>query len=514
MNLKQITLGGVCLALTGLTATQAADWPYFGGDGSRNMANSTEKNIPTDIVPGKLAEGQDKIDLATTQNIKWVAKMGSQTYGNTIVVKGKVIIGTNNDGGTDPRFKGDYSVLKCLDEKTGKLLWQLTVPKLGSGKVNDWEYLGICSSAAADGDRVYITTNRCDVVCLDLNGLANGNDGDYKDEGKYMAGTANPPVEVQPHDADILWVFDMVKELNVFQHNAAASSPLIVGDNLYVATANGVDWSHTNIPSPKAPSLICLDKKTGKFLGEEITGASNRILHCNWSSPSHGKVNGKDQIFFSGPDGWVYAFEAAPVQDKEGGFLKEIWRFDANPPSYRTKDGKPIKYARPDGPSEVIASPVFYNGKVYVEIGQDPEHGEGIGNYVCIDPAKGTGDVTKTAQIWSFDKINRGISTSGIVNDLVFTGDYSGFIYCFDAKTGALLWKHDSLSHIWGSPLVVDGKVYIGNEDGDLLIFQAGREKKLIKSINFGDAIYSTPVAANGVLYIGTATQLFAVEQK
>lgn len=513
MNLTRIALTGACAALTGLNAAFAADWPIFGGAGHRNMVNAVEKNLTLDFEPGKLVAGTDKVDLATTKNVLWIAKMGSQTYGNTVVAKGKVIIGTNNDGGTDPRFKGDYSILKCLDEKTGAPVWQLTVPKLGSGKVNDWEFLGICSSAAVDGDKVYITTNRCEVVCVDLNGMADGNQG-VQDEGQYMAGPNNPPVKVEAHDADILWRYDMTKELDVFQHNAAASSPLILGELLYVATGNGVDWSHTNIPAPKAPSMIVLDKNTGELVAEEVTGTSARILHCNWSSVTHGKVGGKDLVFFSGPDGWVYAFEAAPVKDKDGGFLKEVWRFDANPPHYRVKDGKPIKYARPDGPSEIIATPVFYNGLVYVEIGQDPEHGEGVGNFVCIDPAKGTGDVTKTAQVWSFDKINRGISTVGIVDDLVFTADYSGFIYCFDAKTGHLHWKHDSMSHIWSSPLVVDGKVFIGNEDGDLLVFEVAKEKKLVKTINFGDAIYSSVVAANGVLYVGTNTQLYAIKAK
>ena len=44
----------------------------------------------------------------------------------------------------------------CLDEKTGELKWQLVIPKLGAGKVSDWEYIGICSSAAVEGDKVLL----------------------------------------------------------------------------------------------------------------------------------------------------------------------------------------------------------------------------------------------------------------------------------------------------------------------------------------------------------------------
>lgn len=508
----RIITATLIVALAGIASAQ--DWPQWGGTHSRNMV-SPEKNILTDFDPGKFVAGTDRVDPATTKNVKWVAKLGSQSYGNPTVAQGRVFVGTNNEGNDDPRFPGDHSLLKCLDEKTGKLLWQLVVPKLGTGKVSDWEYLGICSSATVDGDRVYIVTNRCDIVCLDIKGMADGNDGDYKKEGQYMAGPDKSPVEVKPHDADILWAYDMRDELGVFPHNTASSSVLVVGDYVYLSTSNGVDWSHSNIPAPKAPMLIALDKVTGELKGEEVSGLSERIMHGGWASPSYAEADGKGIVLFGGPDGVLYAFDPIPAYDKDEDLnvLKEIWRYDANPVHYRFKGGdktKPIKYARPDGPSEFIATPVLADGKVYVPIGQDPEHGEGIGNLIAVNPT-GKGDITQTGRVWEYDKINRSISTCAVVDGLVYTADFSGIIYCFDAVNGTLYWEHDSLSHIWGSPLLVDGKLYIGNEDGDLIVLAAGREKKVIATINFGDPIYSTPVVANGTLYIATQTQLYAI---
>jgi outer membrane protein assembly factor BamB len=506
------TMLALAVSIAVCSLAVAEDWPKWGRTPQRNMV-SPEKSVPTSFDPGRYAKGTDRIDMSTTRNVKWVAKVGSQTYGNPTVASGRVYVGTNNEGNPDPRFQGDYSLLKCLDEKTGELLWQLVVPKLGAGKVSDWEYLGICSSAAVDGDRVYIVTNRCEIVCLDAQGLANGNDG-VKDEGQYMAGPDESPVELGPQDADILWRFDMREELGVFPHNITSSSPLVVGDLVYIATSNGVDWSHTNIPNPKAPSLVAFDKYTGELKGEEITGMSEQILHGGWSSPAYGEAGSKAFLIFGGPDGLLYAFDPIPVHDEEEDLdvLKEVWRYDANPRHFRFKDGdesKPIKYARPEGPSEFIATPVVHKGRVYAAIGQDPEHGEGIGNLVCLDLATGK-------KIWDYpEKINRTISTVSVTDDgLLFVADFSGFAYCFDADKGELLWKHDTLSHIWGSTLVADGKVFLGNEDGDLTILAAAREKKLIcDPINFNDPIYSTPVVANGVLYIATQTQLYAIGQ-
>ena len=97
------------------------------------------------------------------------------------------------------------------------------------------------------------------------------------------------------------------------------------------------------------------------------------------------------------------------------------------------------------------------------------------------------------------------------MNDLVFIGDYAGKVHCLDANTGKVYWVHDLRSHIWGSPLAVDGKLYIGTEDGQLAVFAADKNEKLINTIEMGGPVYSTPVAANGVLYVSTMTNLYAI---
>jgi outer membrane protein assembly factor BamB len=158
----------------------------------------------------------------------------------------------------------------------------------------------------------------------------------------------------------------------------------------------------------------------------------------------------------------------------------------------------------------VIATPVLDHGRLYVAIGQDPEHGSGSGNLSCIDPT-GAGDVTKTKRVWSYSGIGRSISTPAIAGGVLYTADFDGRIYAFDAARGTLLWKHDARSHIWGSPLVADGKVYVGTEEGVLYAFAAGRKKKLLAETEMRSPIYSTPVAANGTLYVTTQTHLYAV---
>jgi outer membrane protein assembly factor BamB len=496
-----------CLAVTAM----AQDWPQWGRTNARNMY-SPEKGLPDQVDAGQFKRGTDQIDLATAKNLKWVGKLGTQSYGNVTVANGRVLVGTNNYHTRDPQHKGDRSILKCFDEETGEFLWQLVVPKLRSGKVNDWDELGLLSSAKVEGDRVYIVTSRCEVMCLDLNGMANGNTGPFTDEASYVVlDTGNPPATIGPKDADIIWVYDMMDELGVFPHNASNSSPLIVGDYVYVCTSNGQDWTHVNIPAPLSPSFIAVHKETGELAGEDDANIGPRIFHGQWSSPSSGVVNGKELVFFGGGDGWLYAFDSNPVEDDEAAWLKTVWRYDANPPEYRTRDGEPIRYPRSDGPSEINATPTFYKDRVYVAIGQDPEHGEGVGHLVCVDATQ-TGDVTQTATVWSYKGIHRSISTVSIdpETNLLFVGDFSGFVHCLDADTGELHWTHDMKAHMWGSTLVADGKVYVGDEDGDLLILAATKEKKILSETNLNSPIYGTPIVANGVLYVQTNSHLFA----
>jgi len=512
---KNITLGAcaavvaAAAAATPQTGRAAADWPFWGRDASRNMV-SEEKGAPVSFDAGRYKGSTDEIDAATTKNVRWVAKLGSQSYGNPTIAGGKVFLGTNNESPRDPKLTGDRAVLLCLDEKTGETVWQFAIPKLGTGKISDWEFLGLCSSPAVEGDRVYIVTNRCEVMCLDVNGMANGNDGPFQDEGKYLADKGKPAHTPGPKDGDVIWKFDMREELGVFPHNITNCGPLIVGDKIVVTTSNGVDWTHTNIPNPRAPALCMLDKNTGKLIAEEGAGVSSRTLHSNWSSPAGGPIGGKDTVIFGGGDGWCYGFSTDTVDEGGVKLFKEQWRFDCNPAQYRVKDGKPLKYATHGGPSEVIATPVLYKNRVYVPIGQDPEHGEGLGYLVCIDATK-SGDITKTGTIWSYDKIARSLSTPSISDGLIYVADYSGFVHCLDAETGKPYWVFDTKSHIWGSTLVVDGKVYIGTEDGDLIVLEAGKTLKEVARADMRAPVYSSPVVANGTLYVGTPTHLYAI---
>jgi precorrin-6B methylase 2 len=99
-----------------------------------------------------------------------------------------------------------------------------------------------------------------------------------------------------------------------------------------------------------------------------------------------------------------------------------------------------------------------------------------------------------------------------IHDGLVIAPELSGFVHCLDAETGERYWTHDVLDSILSSPLIVDGKVYVGDEDGEVCIFELSKEKKVLGERIMPNFVYSSPVFANGVLYIAAQNQLYAIQ--
>lgn len=527
---------------------KTADWTQWGGSPARNNTPAA-KNLPETWDIGEFDEETGEWKPGTGENIKWVARLGSQTYGNPVIAGGQVYVGTNNGAGWLERYPADVDLgcLLCFRESDGKFLWQHSSEKLATGRVHDWPLQGICCSPLVEGERLWFVTSRGEVMCLDTQGFYDGeNDGPYTNE-----------VSTATNEADVIWVFDMMKDLGVSQHNMCSCSVTAVGDLLFVCTSNGVDESHINLPAPDAASFICLDKNTGKLIWADKSPGRN-ILHGQWSSPAYGVLGGVPQVMFAGGDGYLYSFRADAGKD---GKPELLWKFDANP-----KESEYILGGRGTR-NEIIATPVIYDGLVYLGVGQDPEHGEGEAHLWCIDPTK-RGDVSpqlvfnaadpntpiphkrlkaaepekgdivrdnpNSAVVWHYHKVDRDgngkfdfeevfhrtigtvaiapVEVDGETKHLLFIPDFSGLVHCVDAKTGEPYWTHDMLAASWGSPLIADGKVYVGDEDGDVTVFKLSPELEVISEINMGNSVYSTPVVANGVLYIANKTHLFAIQ--
>jgi outer membrane protein assembly factor BamB len=506
---SRLSLFGMATAsILMLPIVSDADQPQWGQRSSRNMV-SDELGLP------------ERFDPKTGENVKWAVDLGTQCWATPVVASGKLLIGTNNGRPRDPKHEGDRGVLMCLNEADGSFVWQLVVPKLSEDMFLDWPQVGMCSPPTVEGDRVYMVTNRDEVVCLDLQGMANGNDGPYRDEGRHMAPPDQPAMEPGPTDADILWLLDLRSAAGVRPHDSSHSSILVDGPYLYVNTSNGLTSRHDGVDKPDAPALVVVDKATGTLLAQEREGISRRIFHCQWSSPALDTIKGQRLVLFGGGDGWCYAFEAldqatrearlaAASQTAELPALRCVWRFDCDPTAPKENLHSYIRNRR-ESPSIIKGLPVIHDGRLYVTVGGDIWWGKREAWLQCIDAGQ-SGDVTSTALRWSYPVERHCCTTPAIRDGLVYVADCAGKVHCVDLQSGQPVWVHDAGSEIWASTLVADGKVYVGTRRGDFSVLAAGRELRVLSSLRLDDAVISTPVAANGTLYVGTMGRLYALQ--
>jgi outer membrane protein assembly factor BamB len=451
---------------------------------SRNMVNLKDRNLP---MSWSVGEGKFK-------NIKWSANLGDRTFGNPVIADGRVFVATNI-------VKGEKAVLMAFRESDGKVLWQNT-HECPNHDFGEWEP-GVPSMPAVDGDHLFYLAPYCELICA------------------------------RTRDGKIVWRYDMAKELKVF--TAAANcpgralplgAPLVVGDLVFAITGNGRDWD--KLVSPAAPSFVALNKRTGKLIWQSNLPGEN-VIEGQWSSPTFAVVKGVPQVIFAGGDCVIYSFEP------ETGKL--LWKCDCLPA--RAQGGKTDNY--------IVGVPVVVGDRLYVGLGMQnferPERrpfraqASRFGYFLCLDITK-RGDVSlksydpkspaneHSALVWAFggliqpepakgrrEYFGRTISTAAVQDGLAYISEENGYLYCLDMTTGQRYWEHDFRETIWGSPYWVDGKVYIATDFGEVHIFAHRKTKTLLAKIEMDGVMNTTPVAANGVLFVTTDRTLYAIAQ-
>jgi outer membrane protein assembly factor BamB len=462
-----------------------------GGSLGRNLVNLVDKDIAADFAVRP--KGKEK-------NVKWAAALGTVAYGGPVVAGGKIYVGTNNGKPRDHAVEDDRGVLMCFNEADGKLLWQHTYEKLDEGQ-DVLPTQGIASTPWVEGDRLWYVNNRAEFVCSDTSGK-------------------------------VVWKYDMIKELDIYVGQLAYTSPLVVGDLVYGLTSNGVDAGTGKLPKPKAPSLVALHKKTGKFAWSNALPGAN-VMRGQWTSPTAAIVDGKAQIIYGGGDGWLYGLNA-----KDGSLL---WKFDCNP-----KKATPYKAGGGGQKSFIIGTPVVHENRCFIGVGQEPDDGPGVGHLWCVDITKKPKGKDKdlspvgddfdpkskanadSGLVWHYggmvvpkpknddDRVwvfGRTMSTVAVHDGIVYAAELVGYLHALDAKTGKKLWEHDFTEDTWCSPYYVDGRVYLGTNSGDLYTFKAGKTYAPPKKVTIGQPVKVPVVVANGVLYINAGSTLYAIKK-
>ncbi|MCA9062417.1 MAG: PQQ-like beta-propeller repeat protein, partial [Planctomycetaceae bacterium] len=445
--------------------------------------------------------------------------------------------------------KVDLGTLLCFDEQSGQFQWQYSSPKIPRevlpwGHWVDWPMQGICSAPCVSGDRLWVMNNQAQLVCLDFDGFRDGSDD----------GLAQPDQSSDPQEADIIWLLDLVKQLHVMPHLVASTSPTIAGDLILVGTSHGVDpppaATEAFPPSakPDIPSFIAVNASTGEVVWSDNAPGAN-ILDGQWSSPAWSVIGGIPQAVFAGGDGWVYGYDLRAIR---GGRTELLWKFDCNP-----KQSVYMYSQSQGGRNNLIATPVIVGNRIYIATGQNPERGDGPGIVWCIDGTR-RGDISPTlvvhkdrpktplaarrlqscdvnggeqeipnpnsGAVWSYtgrdldgngvlqweETMHAATGSVAVSDGLAVVADRSGLLHCLDADTGDVLWIYDNLAAISGTPLINKDQIYLGDEDGDLIVASLSRTKPSVQKFETGDSIMGSVVAANDRLFVPQMKSLLA----
>lgn len=419
-----------------------------------------------------------------------------------VVHQGRVLVGASVPllGDNDP-YRPTTGAMLCLSADDGKLLWKAEHPRLPL-RANDM--IGVCSKASVDGDRVYYQSNRGELMCVDLLGFANGNDGPVRDEAATGA-----------TDVDIVWRIDMPQQLGVMKLDASdvanpLSCPLVLGEKVFCLTGNGGGYGFSDSvkPNPQAPSFLAIDKRTGTVAWSSNAPGED-AWYGQWASPVSAVVAGKRIVIFPAGDGRLYAFEP-----DEG---KLLWKVDCNEPgalSFKEWRDGPRDFRREKLRDFFLAPPTVVDTMLYAGLHHEFEsRGQKQWPVVAVDLVAAA--ERRDAIRWKFRKndLSGTAGSPAVENRIMYVNDTQGFLVAVHADVGMEIRRRDldAGPAYFNSPTIIGRHLYVGTDHGDLLVFATGREAKCIGRFELEGEVCGTPIIVGDTLYITTSNVAWAL---
>ena len=157
---------------------------------------------------------------------------------------------------------------------------------------------------------------------------------------------------------------------------------------------------------------------------------------------------------------------------------------------------------------EVVPTPVVGHGLVFCTSGR-------AGPTLAIRPG-GSGDVSDTHVAWRTSRGSPFVPSPMVLGDYLYTiNDMSSVVTCFDAATGKVMWQQrlgrPTREGFSASPVAVDGKIFITNDDGLTFVLRAGPTFELLHTNDIGARTLASPALVDGHWYIRTDKELLAI---
>ena len=345
--------------------------------------------------------------------------------------------------------------------KTGKKLWEYVLPIYLADVVSSRLGWTPLTADPATG-YLYANSTAGDLVCLDK-------------EGKKV------------------WVRQLTEEFGRFTgYGGRIAAPIFDSGLVMIGIINS-SWGDM---ARGANRYYAFDGKTGAVVWIGDTGLQIRSTYQ--SNPVVAVINGQRLLITGGGDGGLHAFKLRTGE--------KVWTY-------------------PFSSGAANASPVVDGNLVYAAHGEENLDSPTIGRVICVDASQVDPKTKKPKLVWEYQKAQRfGLCSPALADGVLYMPEDSGDLYAFDAKTGKVLWKYRYATEVRGAPLVADGKIYIFDVKGRLLILKLDGKKKPDEDDTFiyqfrevinGRPVVAetngTPIAVNGHVYFNTRTDLLCL---
>ena len=286
-------------------------------------------------------------------------------------------------------------------------------------------------------------------------------------------------------DGKMVWHHSLTEEFGrISGYGGRTHTPMVDEGRVIISFLNS-SWGKQGRGSHR---YLALDKLTGEVVWWSTPGGAP--LDTTYSMPSVAVVDGVRTLVVGCADGNVYGLKSATGE--------KIWTFRLS------KRG-------------LNASVIVHGGLAYAchseenQLSTDPKQPV-MGRVVCFK-ASGSGDITETNEVWRVDGLTAGYSSPAADDKYLYVGANSANIHCFDLKTGREAWVHNVGTVLKASPVVGDGKLYVGEVSGHFSILKLGDKKAVTLSKEKFALKDGRPMEINGSACIARGKVYFCTSQ-
>jgi len=299
-------------------------------------------------------------------------------------------------------------------------------------------------------------------------------------------------------DGKQLWERSLVEEYGaVTTHGGRAVSPVIDGDHVIVSTLISA-WGTLGRGGNR---YFAFDKKTGQTVW--ISSPQGRHWDTNYSTPIIATVGGVRLAIVGGTDGVFHAIKAATGEP--------VWKLDVSKRAINN-------------------SMLMVGGDVIATHSEENFDTNEMGLITRFD-ASLKGEIKKEQAKWFLHGLQIGFPTpvADEANGILYAVDNGAILFGIDLESGKTLWSKKLGTLQKGSPVLADGKLYVGTENGHVFILKPSKtgvevldDDALPLSVQEGtggaepgpEPVVASPAVANGRVYIASMDALYAIGPK